>query len=363
STFGQADPSFIDIPGDFSGALLDVDVYINITHASRGDLRARLTHFPTNKDLSLFSDIGGNGNNGNNMNVTLNDETVTDIAQGPCLQSNQACNGPFRPQFPAQLSLFDGIDPRGQWRLLITDSSTADTGFLIEWGLILTLADTDGDGVSDIEDECADDAAKSAAGLCGCGVSDNDADDDGTPDCSDHCADDAAKVIPGFCGCGVSDADDDGDGVPFCFDICDDADDAADSDEDGVPDCLDLCEGFDDGADADGDTVPDCFDVCPDADDFLDADGDNIRDCLEGLNNGVGELPGDDPSNGNGNGDGDPSQGESDGDPCGTTGGIASAAALMMLAGVALPRRRKISFSRSSRLSPRRASAPSAHSV
>jgi hypothetical protein len=45
-----------------------------------------------------------------------------------------------------------------------------------------------------------------------------DSDGDGAADCNDGCPQDAAKTAPGDCGCGVSDSDDDGDGVPNCLD-------------------------------------------------------------------------------------------------------------------------------------------------
>lgn len=47
------------------------------------------------------------------------------------------------------------------------------------------LADTDGDGADDCGDDCPNDALKTAAGACGCGVADTDSDADGIPDCLD----------------------------------------------------------------------------------------------------------------------------------------------------------------------------------
>lgn len=113
-------------------------------------------------------------------------------------------------------------------------------------------ADSDGDGTLDCVDGCPSDAAKTAAGICGCGVSDADGDGDGTADCVDACPSDAAKTAAGICGCGVSDADSDGDGTADCQDGCPgDAGKLApgacgcgladtDTDDDGTPDCQDF---------------------------------------------------------------------------------------------------------------------------
>jgi|GEM_PF-1248791 len=79
-------------------------------------------------------------------------------------------------------------------------------------------ADDDGDHVGNACDDCPDDVNKTAAGACGCGVSDADGDGDGTPDCFDDCPNDADKIAPGACGCGTPDTDSDGDLIPDCND-------------------------------------------------------------------------------------------------------------------------------------------------
>ena len=56
-------------------------------------------------------------------------------------------------------------------------------------GDVSLVPDADGDGVSDDEDGCPDDPAKSAPGVCGCGVPESpDSDGDGALDCADNCA-------------------------------------------------------------------------------------------------------------------------------------------------------------------------------
>ena len=156
-------------------------------------------------------------------------------------------------------------------------------------------------------DACPDDADKVDAGICGCGVADDDGDGDGVADCLDGCVDDPGKDAPGACGCGVSDEDSDLDGVANCFDLCADDPEKShpgvcgcdvadlDSDLDGVADCIDECPddplkvaagacgcGVPDD-DADADTILDCFDNCVDASnvDQVDEDGDGFGNACD----------------------------------------------------------------------------------
>ncbi|MBK9017916.1 MAG: putative metal-binding motif-containing protein [Saprospiraceae bacterium] len=80
--------------------------------------------------------------------------------------------------------------------------------------------DTDGDGTADCNDGCPLDPSKTVSGICGCGVADIDTDGDGTADCNDGCPLDPTKTESGICGCGVSDIDSDGDGTADCNDDC-----------------------------------------------------------------------------------------------------------------------------------------------
>jgi hypothetical protein len=70
-------------------------------------------------------------------------------------------------------------------------------------------ADSDNDGVIDACDGCPNDPAKTAPGICGCGVADVDTDGDGWLDCEDNCID----IF------NADQADEDGDGIG---DACDD---------------------------------------------------------------------------------------------------------------------------------------------
>lgn len=155
--------------------------------------------------------------------------------------------------------------------------------------------DADGDGTIDACDDCASDGGKTAAGACGCGVSDIDTDGDAVPDCRDGCPSDPLKTAPGLLGCGVFEIDSDGDGAPDSADRCPNQDDNSDSDGDRSPDCLDGCPqdalktaagscGCDrPDVDKDGDGIADCVDTCPlTADpDQSDGDQDGVGDACD----------------------------------------------------------------------------------
>lgn len=115
-------------------------------------------------------------------------------------------------------------------------------------------ADSDGDGVSDQNDQCATDPLKTVPGICGCNNVDSDSDNDGTFDCFDSCPVDANKTEFGICGCGVQDVDSDFDGVEDCIDECpadpekttEGSCGCGNSEEDlnsnGIPDCAEQVE-------------------------------------------------------------------------------------------------------------------------
>ena len=164
------------------------------------------------------------------------------------------------------------------------DGCPADAEKLAPGACGCGVADTDrdSDGVADCDDLCPDDPLKSNPGAFGCGVveadedgdgvpdafdacpgdDDNaDRDGDGTPDCLDACPDNPAKTDAGVCGCGVADDDSDGDGIADCDDRCPSTPNATqiDSDGDGLGDACDNCPQASnaDQSDADGDGVGD----------------------------------------------------------------------------------------------------------
>ena len=178
--------------------------------------------------------------------------------------------------------------------------------WLIAASLLICAGCADDSSIS--ADLCPNDPAKTAPGICGCGVADVDTDGDTVPDCIDVCPEDKDKTNKqGICGCGKADVDADNNGIADCIDegnvidLCPDdphkwqpgqcgcgfVDDTVADEGDGVPCCADAtgkcrydkcptddkktdpgvcgCNEVDDiTADRDHDGVIDCLDKCPD---------------------------------------------------------------------------------------------------
>jgi outer membrane protein OmpA-like peptidoglycan-associated protein len=128
--------------------------------------------------------------------------------------------------------------------------------------------DSDGDGVIDQDDACANEPEDldDFDDTDGCPEADND--NDGFPDESDRCRDEAEDRDNHEDTDGCPDRDNDGDGVQDGYDSCPDApeDMDGDRDEDGCPE-----------SDRDRDNIPDATDRCPevaeDTDGYGDEDG------------------------------------------------------------------------------------------
>lgn len=120
-----------------SGIVRDVDINLNIGHTFNGDLDVTLTHVASGISLVLFTDIGGTDEG---LIIRLNDEAGTDIGtvDNP---ADGAITGQFNPEGAALLSVFDGLNLAGEWRLTITDDTAAgaDIGTLFDWKLSFTV--------------------------------------------------------------------------------------------------------------------------------------------------------------------------------------------------------------------------------
>jgi len=250
TTFGSMTPSVMTVPPHGTNAkTVDLNITLNISHTYRGDLRVLLSDPHQNVSRELFSEVGMSTNDGNDINVTLDDEAAVVITNGPCANSAQACTGTFQPE-TAPMSFFDGINPSGAWTLYVIDGGTdgtGDTGALISWSLIITLADTDGDGIEDGPDNCLNVANPGQS----------DADGDGIGDACDNCVN--LK--------NATQADSDGDGVGDACDNCPSKMnvDQADPDSDGRGTACDNCPNTAnfDQADGDGDGFGDKCDSDP----------------------------------------------------------------------------------------------------
>ena len=111
----------------------------------------------------------------------------------------------------------------------------------------------------------------SSGPLFTCSVTGDDLDGDGITDVVDNCPFDFNP----------DQTDTDGDGVGDACDVCEGDDNIGDSDGDFVCDDLDVCLGDDFTGDSDGDFVCDDLDVCLGDDIFGDSDGDFVCDDLD----------------------------------------------------------------------------------
>jgi FG-GAP-like repeat/Proprotein convertase P-domain len=119
-----------------TGVIRDLDVGLSLAHTFNGDLDVSLTHLATGATMTLFADVGGS-NEG--FFVRLNDEAGTDINTATNPKPDGAIAGTFNPGGAALLSIFDGADAGGCWRLTITDDAAGDVGTLWDWVLYFTF--------------------------------------------------------------------------------------------------------------------------------------------------------------------------------------------------------------------------------
>jgi hypothetical protein len=119
-----------------AGVIRDLDVSFAAFHSFDGDLDVTLTHLTTGTSLVLFNDVGGS-NEG--FDIRLNDEAGTDIAGATNPKADGEITGTFNPIGTSVLSVFDGQDASGVWRLTVTDDSGGDSGTLFGWTLYATF--------------------------------------------------------------------------------------------------------------------------------------------------------------------------------------------------------------------------------
>jgi subtilisin-like proprotein convertase family protein len=145
-------PNSFTLGANDTSEIVDVDVRLNISGGYNGDLYGYLVH--DNGFVVLLNRIGRTstdafGNSGAGMNVTLDDDSGTDIH----LASSGFLTGTYNPDGRTQdpmsvldsdtpstfLDSFDGGVANGNWTLFLSDMAGGDVSTVLNWGLDISV--------------------------------------------------------------------------------------------------------------------------------------------------------------------------------------------------------------------------------
>jgi subtilisin-like proprotein convertase family protein len=123
-----------------TGAIVDMNVSIDISHTYNGDVNVWLERIdPVTLEVitvMLIADLGGNSDN---IDTTFDDSAAASITTvTPAMAPFNTVS--YRPVTP--LSAFNGLEASGKWTLHIQDDGPGDTGVLNGWSMELTIAGT-----------------------------------------------------------------------------------------------------------------------------------------------------------------------------------------------------------------------------
>ena len=131
---GWMDDAVIEIGDHFT--IYDLDVGISVTHTSVFDLQI-FVESPAGTSLCLNMYNFDEFFKGEDYTQTIFD----DEAEVPIKEGEPPFTGRFRPRSPAQLSVFDGQDTFGQWKLRVYDAYYYDTGTLESFEVMITICE------------------------------------------------------------------------------------------------------------------------------------------------------------------------------------------------------------------------------
>ncbi|MCP8309867.1 MAG: proprotein convertase P-domain-containing protein [archaeon] len=118
--------SIINVPD--KGTIEDINVKLTIHHTYDADLDVILIS-PNGTEIELFDDVGGRDNNF--IDTILDDEADVNITDGSAPFTNS-----YRPE--ESLSVLDGGEMQGTWKLRIYDDLAGDEGTLDIWSIEIT---------------------------------------------------------------------------------------------------------------------------------------------------------------------------------------------------------------------------------
>ncbi len=121
--------------------LVDVRLYLDISHSYVGDLVVTLSHQDTLQSATALHRPGsGDYGCSNDGIVTILGDTAASPADDQCASYPYAISGIYLPK--DSFSIFTGQTVAGTWRLNVSDHYQNDTGTLNHWCLATKLADT-----------------------------------------------------------------------------------------------------------------------------------------------------------------------------------------------------------------------------
>lgn len=123
--------SIIKVP-DTGIKVDEVSVLIDLDHTYTGDLIISIIS-PDNKEVILVNSEGGSGDNF--RDTIFEDNAATNISGAAA-----PFTGKFQPI--GNLSDFQGINPTGDWKLVVKDQANLDGGVLNAWSIVLKSNNT-----------------------------------------------------------------------------------------------------------------------------------------------------------------------------------------------------------------------------
>jgi len=135
SSKGWMDDAVIEIGDHFT--IYDLDVGITLTHTEVFDLQIFIeSPAGTLLCLNMYNPSYEYFEGEDYIQTIFDDE-----AQVPIEEAEPPFTGRFRPRSPAQLSVFDGQDTFGQWKLQVYDAFYDDTGTFDSFEVMVTICE------------------------------------------------------------------------------------------------------------------------------------------------------------------------------------------------------------------------------
>jgi subtilisin-like proprotein convertase family protein len=147
-------PSEIAVSG-LSGTVADVNLKLGgLRHTEPDDIDVLLVG-PSGANAIVMSDVGG-ADRVRRIHLLLDDEAANSLPDGSPLtggtfqptnhlglDGNDSWPSPApSPSGGSALSVFDGTDPNGTWKLYVVDDAQVDSGLLRRWSLRISTATT-----------------------------------------------------------------------------------------------------------------------------------------------------------------------------------------------------------------------------